>query len=370
MFAIIVSSVRRKLTNRSVLLNLVVMPLLLIVILGNALASTFTHSTSSADSGRRTTLAVVDDAHTTASTSFVRTLSTSGVFTIRTSTPAQAQAALADGSVDVVATIPSGFTGVATEPAPSVRLSAVNSRIDNLRAAQVAIDSVGDRSRAVTASAEHAAYTGSNYLSAPTSTAQDPSAGVSGITYYTVTMLVLILMYGLGNTMNFVKDEYDGPLGDRYLASPTGVLRLVSAEVISGTLTSVLQAAVIVTTAVTIFGADLGARPWVAAVIVLVCAVLFNSVGLLLGVLGRTRPWLDPVVSLLIPVMTFFGGGFVKLDLGGLDKLAVNSIFQSAFFREISGYTVRWSPLVTSALVAAGALLAAAAFLGPKGATR
>lgn len=144
----------------------------------------------------------------------------------------------------------------------------------------------------------------------------------------------------------------------------------MSAEVVAGTLCSILQATVIVVTATLAFGADLGSRPWVLAAIIVVSAVLFNSIGLLLGVLGRSRPWLDPVVSLLIPVMTFVGGGFVKLDFGALSNLAVNSVFQSAFFREISGYATQWTPLLVSAAVAVAALTASAVMIGQKGAVR
>ncbi|MCU1536553.1 MAG: hypothetical protein JWP82_904 [Humibacillus sp.] len=364
MLAIVISSLKRKLTNRSVLLNIVVMPLLLIVILGNALAATFSTSAHSSSATGATSLGVVDLDGSPASRDLAGFLTGTGAFVLTPeATPAAGAAALAAGSVDVLATIPSGYGRDQTAGgAPTVALSAVDSRIDQLRASELAVDALSDARRssvaAASVTAHPTAYASGQFVTQRTSTADDPAAGVSGITYYTITMLVLILVYGLGNTMNFVKEEYDGPLGDRYLASPTGRLTLVTAQVVAGTLTSLVQASVIVATSVLVFRADLGDRPVVAAAIVVIAALLFNTVGLLLGLLGRTRTWLDPLVSLLIPVMTFLGGGFVKLDFGGLDRLTVNSIFQSAFFREVTGYATQWTPLLACLAVAAVALAA------------
>ncbi|NHA67706.1 ABC transporter permease [Phycicoccus flavus] len=364
MTAIVLSSMRRKLTNRSVLLNLVVMPLLLIVILGNALASTFTSETHASTATHETSLGVVDLDSSAGSRALVASLAASGAFAVHAYPSVDTgRGALSAGDVDVLATVPSGYgSDLADGTAPTVGLTALDSQVDRLAAAQVALDTVGDaaRAQAATGRAHPPAYTLGDYVGSGTPTSTDPAAGVTGITYYTVTMLVLILLYGLGNTMNFVKEEYDGPLGDRYLASPTGTLQLVAAQVVSGTLTSAIQGGVVVGAAVALFGADLGHSPLVVAAIVAVAAVLFNVLGLFLGLLGRSRPWLDPLVSLLIPVMTFLGGGFVKLDTGRLQDLTVNHVFQSALFREVSGIRPDWSPLLTCLALSGAVFLASA----------
>ncbi len=369
MIAIVLTSLKRKFTSPQIMVNLIVMPLLLIVILGNALSSTFKDSGSSAAAHAGTSsLGVVDLDRSTASADLVAFLQSTDAFTITSlSSPSVGENQLAADKIDVLATIPRGYGAQLTSGAhPQVQVAAVDANIDHLRASQLAIDSLGDATRAQVAAGSvtktPSAYAMGSYVGHGTSTAADPAAGLNGITYYTVTMIVLILIYGLSNTMNFVKEEYDGPLGDRYLASPTSKFSLVGAQVISGTLTSVFQAAVIVLTARFAFNADIGKDPLVAGVIIVIAAALFNALGLVLGLLGRTRAWLDPAMSLLIPVMTFFGGGFVKLDFGGLQKLSINNFFQAALFREIAGFTTQWNSL-SMCVALTGAALAAAAVL-------
>ncbi|MFN8099720.1 MAG: ABC transporter permease [Dermatophilaceae bacterium] len=365
MIAIVLTSLKRKFTSPQILANLVVMPLLLIVILGNALSSTFKDS-SPADTSAGASLGVVDLDRSDASRGLIGFFAGTSAFKVsELPSPIVGEKDLASKEIEVLATIPAGYgADVAAGRDPKVALSSIDSNVDNLRAAQLAIDSIGDATRAATAASATAAtptaYAMGNYITHGTSTAADPAAGLNGITYYTVTMIVLILIYGLANTLGFVKEEYAGPLGDRYLASPTSKFTLVTAQVISGTLTSILQAGVIIVTARLAFHADLGGDPLVAGAIIVIAAALFNAVGLVLGLLGRTRPWLDPALSLLIPVMTFFGGGFVKLDFGGLQKLSINNFFQDAMFREISGFATPWTSLSYCIAVTGAALLAAA----------
>ena len=87
---------------------------------------------------------------------------------------------------------------------PKVALSSIDNNVDNLRAAQLAIDNIGDADpggdRGVGNCCDADGTTPWGTTSHGTSTAADPAAGLNGITYYTVTMIVLILIYGLANT--------------------------------------------------------------------------------------------------------------------------------------------------------------------------
>ena len=369
MIAIIRYSLQRKFTDKATLINMIILPLLLIVILGNALAPTF--HTSSGTSGSRTKLVVVDLDNTPASAAFLAFLGGLGTtFTVSTAkTLPEGHAALASKTADVLLSIDPGYGAQqAAGGSGSIELSAVDSNIDHLRAAQIAVDSFSDASRATavaaTVTAAPTRYVTGNYSAGAAKTAgADPAAGVSGITYYSVTMLILILIYGMATTMNYIKEEYEGPLGDRYLATPTSKFTLIGSQVVSGVISSMVQALILVLTSVFVFRAEFGSTPWAAGAIIAVAVLLFNSVGLLLGLLGRTRPWLDPVVSLLIPAMTFLGGGFVKLDFGGLEKFTVNQVFQNGLFREISGAAVQWRPMYVCLAVAGASLLLSAALL-------
>ena len=368
MIAMVRYALKRKITDKSTLINMVALPLLLILILGNALAPTF--KTDSASSSARTSLVVVDLDGTQQSAdlrAFVNGLRTT--FTISTAdTLSAGEHAISSGSADVLLCIDSGYgAAMAAGRSGAIRMSAVDSNIDHLRAAQIAVDTYSDVGMAttvattITPTPKQFALT-SAQPPAKTQSA-DPASGVSGITYYSVTMLILILIYGMSNTMNYIKEEYEGPLGDRYLTTPTPKFTLIAAQLVAGVLSSLIQAVVLVLAAVLAFRADLGKTPWVAAAVIGVAVVLFNSIGLLFGLLGRTRPWIDPLVSLLIPAMTFLGGGFVKLDFGGLENYSINKIFQNGLFREIAGMSTQWQPLWVCLAVAAGSLIISAALL-------
>jgi ABC-type multidrug transport system permease subunit len=366
-------SLKRKLTDKATLINMIVMPLLLILILGNALSSTFHRSSSGGGPKGLTTLAVLDQDGTPASAqllSFLHELNTTFALSTVTSQK-DGEAALSSQKAEVLLSVAKGYAAGTTSGGGPIHLYAVDSNIDHLRAAQIALDSFSDGSRATAASAANAAngsapipYTMVDSSGAQAATtSSDPSAGVSGITYYSVTLLVLILIYGMGNTMNFVKEEYEGPLGDRYLTTSTSKFTLVAGQVVSGVVSSMVQAVVMVLAAVLLFRADYGSSPLAALGVIAVAVLLFNAVGLLLGLLGRTRPWLDPLLSLAIPAMTFVGGGFVKLDFGGLENYTVNSIFQNGLFKEISGAAVPWSQMYTCLAVAGASLVLSAVML-------
>jgi ABC-2 type transport system permease protein len=370
---VIIYGLKRKLLRPIIVINLVLLPLLLIVILGNALSSTFDDdSASDTTSGPTVALGVVDEDQTAASGAFVAFFQgRSSAFDVTEyRTERAAAAALSDRDSTVLLTVQQGFgNDVRAQRAAPVALSAVDDNIDALRAAQVAIDSYGVATRASTVAATDtggapAGFDVHSYSAAASADARaDPSQGVSGITYYAVTMLVLILIYGVSNTMNFVTEEYAGPLGDRYLATPLSRVSLAVGQVVCGVVVTVMQALVVILVARFAFGADYGASLPSFLLIAGVAALFFNCIGLLLGMMARRYPLLDVVVTLAIPAMTFLGGGFVKLDLGVVQSLSVNTLFQNAMFEQISGAGTDWNPLVTCTAVAFVAVLVAVLLL-------
>jgi ABC-2 type transport system permease protein len=93
--------------------------------------------------------------------------------------------------------------------------------------------------------------------------------------------------------------------------------------------------------------------------IIIAGSIFFNALGLLLGVIGRRIKQVDGVVTLLIPVMTFVGGGFVKLDMGELSSISINEVFQRPLFDYIGQGVIDLMPVFTALIAAMGFVLIA-----------
>ncbi len=91
--------------------------------------------------------------------------------------------------------------------------------------------------------------------------------------------------------------------------------------------------------------------------IILAGAIFFNALGLLLGVIARRIKQVDGLVTILIPVMTFVGGGFVKLDMGELSSISINEVFQRPMFDYIQQGVIDLMPVFTALITAMGFLL-------------
>lgn len=370
MIPLVLYGLKRKIRQPLLIVNLTLLPLLLILILGSALAGTFTSDSSTSTTGVSVDLGVVDLASGADAEQFSAFIDDASVFDVhRYSSEAAVDRAVRDGDVEVALVVPASFgERRAAGGSATVSLRAVDSDVDSLRAAQVAVQAYSEAVATTTSIAESgrtptSAWKLVDHVPAAAAGPSDPSTGVSGMTYYGITMLVLVLIYGLANTMNFVKEEYAEALGDRYLIAPRSRFTIVSAQVVTGIILSMAQAAVVVIAAHAVFGADYGTRTGAFAGVVFLLAVFSNAIGLLLGLIARAWSLLDPVVTIAIPAMTFLAGGFVRLDLGGLQNLTLNGVFQRAMFQLASGKTLDTTPLLVMSVLAALALLVSAVMI-------
>lgn len=370
MVPLVLYGLKRKIRQPLLIVNLTLLPLLLILILGSALAGTFTDDRSTSTTSVSVDLGVVDLASGPEASQFSDFIDDATVFDVhRYRSTAAVNRAVRAGDVEVALVVPATFGDRRADGrTASVSLRAVDTNVDSLRAAQVAIQAYNEAVVTTATVAESGrvptgGWTLHDHTPKAAAGPSDPSTGVSGITYYGVTMLVLVLVYGMANTMNFVKEEYTEALGDRYLVAPRSRFTIVSAQVVTGIILSMLQAAVVVGVAHTVFGADYGERMGMFAVVVFLLAVFSNAIGLLLGLIARAYPLLDPIVTIAIPAMTFLAGGFVRLDLGGLQNLTLNGVFQRAMFQLASGRTLDTTPLAVMAGLAGVALLVSAVML-------
>lgn len=368
MWTIYITSMKRKIKSPVVFVNYILLPLLLIVILGNALSAMFQsepkESAGAINITQTRTVVVNEDSGQLGQNivSFLTGEENQELYEVTVVQSAEAaRKSLEADEYDQFIYLPAGLTeGVNAQQESAVTIYGKDQNIDKVDITALTLSAFGDGYQAMEVSGQSNQpimyqHVYSNLLTAGNTAEKQSEAGnMSGLSYYGVTMLVLILFYGLANTMNFIQEEYNAALGDRYLISPVSKMSLVVSQWLTGCSISILQGLVIVFSAQLFFNVSYGPSNLIVLFIIIVGAIFFNALGLFLGVLGRRMKALDSIVSLLIPVMTFIGGGFVKLDFGSLSKLSINEVFQQPLFDYIQQGVINLMPVYNALALSLG----------------
>lgn len=385
MWTIFATSMKRKLKNPTVIVNYILLPLLLIVILGNALSSVFEtdedgEAVPASLSQVKTVVVNADQGKLGADImTFLTSEDNKALFDVTVETDAaKAEQMLQDGDVEQYIYIPADLTsGFENKQESTVTVYGEDSNIDKVNITGLMLSTFGDGYLAMDVSSQNnqqELYTHvySNLLTTGASAANSGDSGsdssnITALSYYGVTMLVLILVYGLANTMNFVQEEYSEALGDRYLVSPLSRTSLILGQLLTGCAISIVQGIIIVLCAQWLFDVTYGDNMLVVLFIIVAGSIFFNALGLILGVIARRVKAIDSVVTLLIPVMTFIGGGFIKIDLGGLRNMSINELFQQPLFDYIQQGVINLAPVYSSLVAALGFILISVYSLTRKG---
>ncbi|GMK38585.1 ABC transporter permease/ATP-binding protein [Paenibacillus sp. CCS19] len=385
MWTIFATSMKRKLTNPTIIVNYILLPLLLIVILGNALSSAFDKDDEGgavpASLSQVKTVVVNEDQGKLGAdiVTFLTSEDNKGLFDVTVETDAnKAEQMLRDGEAEQYIFIPADLTsGFENKKNSSVIVYGEDSNIDKVNITGLTLSTFGDGYLAMDVSSagnqkELYTYVYSNLLTTGASAnssgdGSSDSSGITALSYYGVTMLVLILVYGLANTMNFVQEEYSEALGDRYLVSPLSRTSLIVGQLLTGCAISIVQGIIIVLCAQWLFDVSYGDNMLVVFFIIIAGSIFFNALGLILGVIARRVKAIDSVVTLLIPVMTFIGGGFIKIDLGGLRNISINELYQQPLFDYIQQGVINLAPVYSSLVAALGFILISIYSLARKG---
>jgi ABC-2 type transport system permease protein len=310
---------------------------------------------------------------------FLTSESNKALFDVTVETDAnKAEQMLEDGDVEQYIFIPADLTsGFENKKVSNVTVYGEDSNIDKVNITGLTLSTFGDGYLAMDVSSqsnqkELYTHVYSNLLTTGASADSSGDSGsdssnITALSYYGVTMLVLILVYGLANTMNFVQEEYSEALGDRYLVSPLSRTSLILGQLLTGCAISIVQGIIIVLCAQWMFDVSYGDNMLVVFFIIVAGSIFFNALGLILGVIARRVKAIDSVVTLLIPVMTFIGGGFIKIDLGGLRNMSINELYQQPLFDYIQQGVINLAPVYSSLVAALGFILISVYSLTRKG---
>lgn len=157
----------------------------------------------------------------------------------------------------------------------------------------------------------------------------------TAMNYYGVTMTVLVLFYGLSFSINNVHQDFKGHLGMKLRLSPIPALTIVISLFTAGVMVSFAQASIVILFSKLVFNVYFGQQLYVIFLITLLGSMFFNVIGLLLGVYINNRKLLNMIINVGIPIMIFIAGGYYRIDLGVFSFISPVTYIQTLYFSYI-----------------------------------
>lgn len=154
----------------------------------------------------------------------------------------------------------------------------------------------------------------------------------NAMSYYTVAMLMMVLLFGTEYGVRGVSETYLGTLGERIKTTPANSLIMFFGKMIGLCLASFLQGVFLMLFAHFVFDVEWGENILMLLLIVFAMSAAATSIGSLICMITRNEAQANSVVSLVVIGGTFLAGGFIKMDLGELKYLSPNFYGQTAMF--------------------------------------
>lgn len=162
------------------------------------------------------------------------------------------------------------------------------------------------------------------------------------IDYYSITMLVMILMYGANYGSSQIQELFYDRIGKRIKCSGTKTSQHIVGVVSGAIFTLLLQALVLILFTKYAYGSNWGSHPFIVMGAMVGIAVLSTSIGILFMCLTGDENKASGLLNFIIPIFTFVSGGYVKLDFTSIPivNYVPNQLAQSALFNSIYGGSI------------------------------
>jgi len=194
----------------------------------------------------------------------------------------------------------------------------------------------------------------------------------SSLDYYAVTMLTLFLLYASLTGFWSVKNEQNFKTGNRILCSPVTKIELLAGKTLGGLLVTLIQTAAVLLFSSVVFKVYWGTNLLSVVLVILSEAVLAVSLGTGIAYLIRNDGTGAACLNILIPIIAFFGGGYVPLSslqgpLAAITALSPLKWTNEAIFRLIYNQDYQTMlPAILINLAIAAAFLMISAYLSKK----
>ncbi|VYU55736.1 ABC transporter permease [Clostridium tertium] len=175
---------------------------------------------------------------------------------------------------------------------------------------------------------------------------QDEAVSISGkkpsaIDYYAITMLVMIIMYG-SIYANFAIDKsYYGTVSTRFRATPLKLGEIFIGEAVGVVITIMVQVLILLLISNLAFGVNFGSSLPTILLSAFSLSVLSTMLGIFVVMVTKKGLIGLALLNVIVPIFTFLSGGFIKVNFSGvvgfLAKLTPNYLASNAMFKSIYG---------------------------------
>ena len=299
--ALVKNTVRSSFRNRQALIFTLLIPIFLMVLLGNVIGG----GSASVNIG------VVDQARTSLSASYVSTLRHDKNLVVETGTASKEANRLQHDDVVAVVVIHPDFSTPCPvgETCPNTGVT-LNLDSNDPSDSQIAAQVINALTQGFALAAHIGGAPGINVT-----TAEIGTQNITAIDYFLPSMMTYVaVLAGLTYVSITIVDQRERKVLRRYRATPVRPLQVLGAAMTGGAITVALEVAVLALVGVFLFGAR-GHGSWLLAVVALVVGVAsFVSMGFLLTSFVRTSDAARGISTLIGFPMLFLSGIFFPVD--------------------------------------------------------
>ncbi|WP_349409520.1 ABC transporter permease [Pseudalkalibacillus sp. SCS-8] len=157
------------------------------------------------------------------------------------------------------------------------------------------------------------------------------------IDYYAITMFVMILMYGIAFVSESLSEEMFGTMKERFRSLPVKTHEMFIGKTLGSLVLLFMQGLIIFGITKYGFNVDWGNNFGFVLLMLLIISLFATAFGIMLCTVAKNVDQIRGLINMLVPLFTFIGGGYFTIDLGFLKYLSPNYLMQSAFFNNIYG---------------------------------
>lgn len=164
----------------------------------------------------------------------------------------------------------------------------------------------------------------------------------SAMDYYAVTMLVLIVLYGSLYALHGVSEDYLEGMGNRLRAAPVPLSIHFAGKILGTIATIFLQTIALIIFTKYVYRANWGDKPIEIIFIAFTFSVFSVSLGLVVAMVSKDKRIGTAIIQTLIPIITFISGGYARIIsdnplYSSVKLLMPSNLAYTAFFHSIYG---------------------------------
>lgn len=183
----------------------------------------------------------------------------------------------------------------------------------------------------------------------------------TAVDYYAVTMLVMIIMYGAFYSATGVGEAFIGSVGSRLRSTPVRNTELYFGLVLGNVVTICAQVLLLIAFTKYVYQVNWGNNLLMVFLITIVLIWTATGLGAMLVMITRNTSLTGNILNVTVPVLTFLAGGYFKISLPGalsaLRYISPNYLAQTAIFNTIYGGDVQQTIMMIATLCVMAALM-------------